>query len=121
MPPHPVLAKTAMDCDMLVESSIAVSAVEAIKMLRSRSNCQILALEHNNSSVEVWEYSPYRMPLALILGNEAYGVSPEALALCDGAVDLAMLGKKASVNVGNAAAAALYMIYAKCKMQFFNR
>ncbi len=121
MPPHPVLAKTAMDCDMLVESSIAVSAVEAIKMLRSRSNCQILALEHNSSSVEVWEYSPYRMPLALILGNEAYGVSPEALALCDGAVDLAMLGKKASVNVGNAAAAALYMIYAKCKMQFFNR
>ena len=30
LPPHPVLAKTAMDCDMLVEFSSSVSASEAI-------------------------------------------------------------------------------------------
>ena len=66
-------------------------------------------------SKEVVFFKQYKLPLALILGNEARGVSPEVLAMCDAAVDLPMLGDKASINVGNAAAAALYGIYAKIK------
>ena len=74
-------------------------------------------MEHNSESVEISEYSNWDMPLALVLGNEAKGVSAEALALCDGVVDLPMLGEKASINVGNAAAAALYIIYTLYKKQ----
>lgn len=111
-PPHPVLAKTAMECDKSVPCTTAVSAAEAIRQLRSGNCRMILALEHNSESVEVWKFSPLAMPLALVLGNEAHGVSPEALALCDQAVELPMLGEKASINVGNAAAAALYALYA---------
>ena len=110
-PPHPVLAKTAMECDKTVPCTTAVSAAEAIKSLRKKDYKCILALEHNSESVEISDYPALDMPLALVLGNEANGVSPEALALCDGVVELPMLGKKASVNVGNAAAAALYIIY----------
>jgi tRNA G18 (ribose-2'-O)-methylase SpoU len=55
--------------------------------------------------------------MALVLGNEAKGVSAEALELCDACVDLAMLGEKASINVGNAAAAALYAILARYRQQ----
>ena len=40
------------------------------------------------------------------------GVSPEALAEVDGLVGLPMLGEKASINVGNAAAAILYAVAA---------
>lgn len=116
-PPHPVLAKTAMDCDKLVPCRCVSSAVEAIRLVRQESCNMVLALEHNSSSTEVWEFDGLQMPLALVLGNEAKGISPEALALCDGAVDLPMLGEKASINVGNAAAAALYAIYAKTKQQ----
>ena len=114
-PPHPVLAKTAMDCDKVVPCQSMSSAVEAVKYLRQNGCSQILALEHNAESVEVWDFGQYKLPLALILGNEAKGVSPEVLAMCDAAVDLPMLGDKASINVGNAAAAALYGIYAKIK------
>lgn len=117
MPPHPVLAKTAMECDTLVQCSSAVSAPEAIRSIRAQGCRQVLALEHNADSCEVWDYPQIVMPLALVLGNEAHGVSPEALELCDGVVDLPMLGEKASINVGNAAAAALYAIYAKYKQQ----
>ena len=67
--------------------------------------------------MEVADYGSFDMPLALVLGNEAKGVSGEALALCDGVVELPMLGAKASVNVGNAAAAALYIIYSVYKRQ----
>lgn len=116
-PPHPVLAKTAMECDKTVPCITAESAAEAIKSLRKENYKCILALEHNSESVEISEYSNWDMPLALVLGNEAKGVSAEALALCDGVVDLPMLGEKASINVGNAAAAALYIIYTLYKKQ----
>jgi len=116
-PPHPVLAKTAMDCDKLVECCCAASAADAIRQLRSGNCAAILALEHTGNSLGVWELEACPMPLALVLGNEAKGISPEALALCDQAVDLPMLGEKASINVGNAAAAALYALYAKLKQQ----
>ena len=115
--PHPVLAKTAMQCDVLVDCRSANSAAEAIKLVRSEGCRMVLALEHNSESSEVWSYPKFDMPMALVLGNEAKGVSQEALELCDGCVDLAMLGEKASINVGNAAAAALYAILARHKQQ----
>ena len=115
--PHPVLAKTAMQCDALVDCRSVSTAVEAIKLVRSEGCKLVLALEHNEQSSEVWSYPAFPMPMALVLGNEAKGVSAEALALCDDCVDLAMLGEKASINVGNAAAAALYAILARYKQQ----
>ena len=116
-PPHPVVAKTAMDCDKLVPCRSFGDTLEALATLR-REGCQmILALEHNQSSSEVWSLEQVTMPLALVLGNEALGISPQILAQCDRTVDLPMLGSKASINVGNAAAAALYAIYAKYKEQ----
>jgi len=115
--PHPVLAKTAMECDVLVDCRIADSAAEAIKLVRSEGCKLVLALEHNERSSEVWSYPEFVMPMALVLGNEAKGVSAEALELCDACVDLAMLGEKASINVGNAAAAALYAILARYRQQ----
>lgn len=116
-PPHPVLAKTAMEADKTVPFATANSASEAIKSLRERNFKCILALEHNSQSVDVADYGTFEMPLALVLGNEAKGVSREALELCDGVVELPMLGKKASINVGNAAAAALYIMYSAYKKQ----
>ena len=54
----------------------------------------------------------YEFPLAMIFGNEALGVAPETLELVDGLVSLPMFGEKASINVGNAAAAILYAMVA---------
>jgi tRNA G18 (ribose-2'-O)-methylase SpoU len=116
--PHPVLAKTAMECDVLVDCRSADSAAEAIKLVRSEGCKLVLALEHNEQSSEVWSYPEFVMPMALVLGNEAKGVSAEALELCDACVDLAMLGEKASINVGNAAAAIVYAVDAKRRNKF---
>ena len=112
-PPHPVLAKTAMGTDRMVRCRVAPDALEAIALLRSEGCQQVLAAECTPESVEAWQYEDYRMPLALVLGNEAHGIAPEVLAACDGALSLPMFGGKSSINVGNAAAAILYAMEAK--------
>ena len=108
-PPHPKLAKTAMGTDEMVPCRIMPDAAAAIRQLRNEGYKMILAAEYAPGSVFAWE-KKYEFPLALVLGNEALGVSPEALAEADGLVSLPMFGEKCSINVGNAAAAILYAI-----------
>lgn len=50
----------------------------------------------------------YTRPTALVLGTEKFGVSDEALALCDGEVIIPMAGMTQSLNVSVAAAVILY-------------
>ena len=110
-PPHPKLAKTAMGTDLTVPCRTMPDAASAIRMLRSEGYRMILAAEQGPESVFAWEKN-YEFPLAVVFGNEALGVSPEALAEVDGLIGLPMLGQKASINVGNAAAAILYAVVA---------
>ncbi len=111
-PPHPKLAKTAMGTDLTVPCRIMPDAATAVRALRAEGYPMILAAEPGPDSVFAWEKT-YEFPLGIVLGNEALGVSPEALAEVDGLVGLPMLGDKASINVGNAAAAILYAIAAR--------
>lgn len=113
-PPHPKLKKTAMGTDEMVPFRRAATSLEAIRLLRSEGPITVLAADAVTGSVPAWEYE-YRFPLALIFGNEALGIEPEALAACDGVIGLPMFGSKESINVGNAAAAILYAIVAKIK------
>jgi tRNA (guanosine-2'-O-)-methyltransferase len=45
-----------------------------------------------------------------VIGHEDHGVGKAALAACDGAVYLPMLGKVGSLNVATATAIALYEV-----------
>ncbi len=111
-PGHPKLAKTAMSTDEIVPCRQMPDSLTAVNMLRAEGIRQIVAVETTADSVFAWDLD-YEFPLALVLGNEALGVDPETLAVCDAAVSLPMFGQKASINVGNCAAAVLYMIIAK--------
>lgn len=111
-PPHPKLAKTAMGCDEMVKCRHFDNAAEAIKALKEEDpDVEILALDVLPGAVEAWkrEYSGH---IAIVAGNEALGITAEAVDLCDGAIKLPMFGRKASINVGNAVAAALFAIEA---------
>ena len=112
-PPHPKLAKTAMGADAMVPSRSFPTALDAINALRAETpGIEILAVEPLPESVDAWAY-PWRVPVALIFGNEALGISPEALEAADATVGLPMFGTKASINVGNCAAVVLYAAAAK--------
>ena len=47
-------------------------------------------------------------PCALVLGNEALGISSQALELSDGYIQLPACGRKISINVGNCAGVVLF-------------
>ena len=115
-PPHPRLVKTAMGADKMVPCRCFESSLEAVKTLRSEGVVEILAAEPLPGSIPAWKRE-YRFPLAVIFGNEALGVHPETLEAVDGLVSLPMYGKKASINVGNAAAAVLYAIEARSELE----
>jgi len=111
-PPHPKLAKTAMGADRTVNCRIFPDSREAVKTIRKEGTIQILAVETGEDAVFAWNRE-YEFPLALVFGNEALGIDPETIKLCDGIINLPMLGFKESINVGNCAAAVLYAIIAK--------
>ena len=112
-PPHPKLAKTAMGADTMVPSRSFPTALDAVRTLREETpGIEILAVEPLPDSVDAWQY-PYHFPVALIFGNEALGISPEALEAADATVGLPMFGEKSSINVGNCAAVVLYAAAAK--------
>ena len=110
-PPHPKLAKTAMETDKMVPYRWCRSSLEAIRQLRLEGVRQVLAAEWNEKSVPVWRQE-YRFPIAIVLGNEALGVSEDTLAEVDGCIGIPMFGEKSSINVGNAAAAIVCSILA---------
>lgn len=114
-PPHPKLEKTAMGADKMVPCRIFETASAAIDSLRQEGYAQILAVEAETNSCDALDFD-YQFPLAIVLGNEALGVSREALDKVDGIVSLPMLGQKASINVGNCAAVVLYAITRKIRM-----
>lgn len=70
---------------------------------------RVVALEQSTSSVELNKYeAPTK--IALILGEEVEGITPELLAQCDDIVEIPMKGSKESFNVSVAAGIALYAL-----------
>ena len=112
-PPHPKLVKTAMGADKTVPFRSFPTAADALRELTAEG-CKAVAVETLETACDAWKFD-YPDKIALLLGNEALGISPDALELCDAAVSLPMFGTKVSINVGNCAAVVLYMIVAKGK------
>lgn len=105
-PPHPKLSKTARGCDELVACEQQPDAISAIMQLKQQGYT-IYGLETAAQATLYWE-AKISFPAALVLGNEALGISGEALAECDEFLYLPALGAKNSINVGNCGAVALY-------------
>ena len=92
------LAKTAMGTEGKMCWKPFDNAVEAVKEARRQGRC-IYALETVEAARSVFEVE-YKFPLALVVGNEALGVSQDVLSLCDEYIYLPMQGWKNSLNVG---------------------
>jgi 23S rRNA (guanosine2251-2'-O)-methyltransferase len=52
-------------------------------------------------------------PIAILLGSEENGISPEYLKLCDEKVYIPMKGEVSSLNVGAAGAVAMFEVLRK--------
>lgn len=105
-PPRKEIEKTALKTIDFVPWEYAANAVDIIKELKNQE-IQIVALEQTDQSVNYKEFN-YKKPLAIVIGHEVDGVQQEVLDLCDGAIEIPMLGIANSLNVATATGIVLY-------------
>lgn len=105
-PPHPKLAKTARGCEQVLAVEQRPTCRQAVAELQA-AGYQVIAVETVAGAPAPWEQR-FAFPCALVLGNEALGIEPEALAACDRHLRLPVFGHKNSLNVSNTAAAVVY-------------
>ncbi|MDH7476305.1 MAG: TrmH family RNA methyltransferase [Microgenomates group bacterium] len=74
-----------------------------------RSTLHIVAVEQSPKSVP-YNKAKYHFPLALIFGNESFGVKEETLKMVDQIVEIPMYGVNKSLNVIIAAAIVGYFV-----------
>ena len=115
-PPHREITKTALGSTESVAWEYAATTLEAARQLQA-AGYQLVAVEQTTASVLLPQFSPAPgRPLALVLGNEVFGVDDEVLALCEAAVEIPQLGTKHSLNVGVAAGVVLWDVLGKMKI-----
>ena len=108
VPPHPKLIKTAMGCDELVAYEHCDNTIDAIRQCQQKGY-HVTAVETVAGAPDFWD-KEFSFPVALVFGNEALGISEDALAACDSHIKMPVFGIKNSLNVGNCAAVILYKL-----------
>lgn len=98
--------KTSRDVD--IKNEYIRDGKEAVVLLKGRGY-KIYSLEKTSNS-KIINNITYNIPLALILGNEEFGISKELLDLSDEIFHINMLGSKNSLNVSVACGIALFKI-----------
>ena len=107
-PPHKKLDKTSLGALPYVPWEHRETTIEVVSELKEKG-IAIYALELTNKSRVIWDVS-FTLPAAVVLGNEALGVSKEVLHLADEIVEIPMLGYKNSINVAVAFGIVVYEI-----------
>lgn len=115
-PPHREILKTALGATETVDWSYHHSVADAVTRLQAQGY-QVWAVEQVSGSLMLQDFAPNgEQPIALIFGNEVDGVSDEALALVDGALEIPQFGTKHSLNVSVSMGIVVWEVFRKCKM-----
>jgi 23S rRNA (guanosine2251-2'-O)-methyltransferase len=129
-PPHRDIHKTALGATETVEWKYFATTASAVVALRE-AGYTVFAVEQTEGSVPLQEVCSRSAvlagtqgagvsgaagkesgagqgPLAVVFGNEVEGVGAEALAICDGAIEIPQWGMKHSLNISVAAGIVLW-------------
>lgn len=104
--------KVSLGAEKSVEWTRAESVALAVSQYKQKEpRAIVIALEQHTPSV------PYTTPvtsesIAIILGSERHGMTPETLALADVVYEIPQYGSKESLNVAVAAGVVVYAVRA---------
>ena len=105
--------KTAKEAIDDLKSGAKISAVKSSPFDQAEAaEVKIIAVEQHPTSIS-YQKVDYSLPVALIFGNETYGVTEDTLKLCDKIVEIPMWGINKSLNVIVSAAIISYWIVNK--------
>jgi 23S rRNA (guanosine2251-2'-O)-methyltransferase len=83
------------------------SIAGAVRFLKDNGYQIVAASEKSNIN---YTKADYQNPLAIVMGSEDTGISPEVLQLCDTFVSIPQFGKIGSLNVSVAAGVMMYEV-----------
>ncbi|MCC7501396.1 MAG: RNA methyltransferase [Flavobacteriales bacterium] len=109
-PPHREIDKTALGATLSVPWSDAEDTVSAIRGLQEQGYA-VVAVEQTLSAMPLLSWNPAPdARIALVLGNELYGVSDAAVKACDACVVIPQGGSKHSLNVSVCAGVVMWWL-----------
>jgi tRNA(Leu) C34 or U34 (ribose-2'-O)-methylase TrmL len=103
---HPALKSAARGCETWLKSRRWESPLDCINFYKEQGYL-VIALETGGKSINNFKWP---QKFLLVVGNEELGIARELLDKCDGTVSIQMKGRKASLNVSCAFAAAAAFI-----------
>jgi 23S rRNA (guanosine2251-2'-O)-methyltransferase len=114
-PPNKEIHKTALGATETVAWEYKASVTELISELKKES-IPVFAIEQVENAIMLNNFSPKtHQKLALVFGNEVYGVSQQAIVLCDGSIEIPQLGTKHSLNIAVSAGIVIWDLFQKIK------
>jgi tRNA G18 (ribose-2'-O)-methylase SpoU len=112
-PPNKEIHKTALGATETVSWEHQENVLEVIKNLK-KENILTLAIEQVESSIFLQDFNVEKnQKYALVFGNEVYGVAQEAVAICDGCIEIPQLGTKHSLNIAVSAGIVVWDLFQK--------
>jgi len=106
-PPNKDITKTALGATESVDWEYAEKVEDLVVNLK-KNNIKIYLVEQTDSSILLDKFQFFKEKIAIVLGNEVFGVTEALLPLCDGAIEIPQQGTKHSLNVTIAAGIVLW-------------
>jgi tRNA G18 (ribose-2'-O)-methylase SpoU len=112
-PPNKEIHKTALGATETVTWEHHKNVLEVIENLKKEA-VTTLAIEQVQSAIFLQDFTVEKdKKYALVFGNEVHGVSQEAVALCDGSIEIPQLGTKHSLNISVSAGIVVWDLFQK--------
>lgn len=112
-PPNKEIHKTALGATETVAWEHHKNVLEVIENLKSE-NILVYSIEQVENAIFLDNFKPdTSKKYALVFGNEVYGVSQEAIKLCDGTIEIPQLGTKHSLNISVSAGIVVWDLFQK--------
>ena len=112
-PPNKEIHKTALGATDTVIWEHFINVTEVIENLK-KENVLVYAIEQVDEAIFLNDFQPIKnQRYALVFGNEVYGVSQEAIKICDGSIEIPQLGTKHSLNISVSAGIVIWDLFQK--------
>lgn len=116
-PPHREIHKTALGATDSVDWKHYPSTLAAVQALRSEGY-SIYAIEQADESISLEAFEPKaEEKVALIFGNEVFGVEEEVVQESDTCIEIPQFGTKHSLNISVSIGVVLWDLVKKFKFQ----
>jgi tRNA G18 (ribose-2'-O)-methylase SpoU len=112
-PPNKEIYKTALGATETVAWEHSPTVTDAIEKLKADA-IGVYAVEQVKNAVMLQDFKPEKgQRYALVFGNEVFGVAQQAIALCDGSIEIPQLGTKHSLNISVSAGIVIWDLFRK--------